>query len=227
MKVSGTHVLHAPRERVWEALADPGVLAGAIPGCETLRQVATGTFAGRVQADVAATTGTYDGRVEVTAQDAPSSCALRVTGSGAPGTVDAAATVRLRDGEGGTTIVEYEVDAVVGGAVGGVGTRVLAGVARRHADAFLGASDRHLGAGAGVGIDADADARTGAAEAQAADADAGTVSDQALPGAGAVAYRPGPARLAGLPWPLALVAAALAGAAIALLGVRAGRHGAP
>ena len=33
MKVTGSATLHAPREKVWEALNDPAVLVRTIPGC--------------------------------------------------------------------------------------------------------------------------------------------------------------------------------------------------
>ena len=37
MKVSGTAVLHAPIDRVWDTLLDPAVLVRTIPGCERAR----------------------------------------------------------------------------------------------------------------------------------------------------------------------------------------------
>ena len=44
MKVSGSAVLHAPRERVWAALQDPAVLVRTIPGCQQLEQVGPDTY---------------------------------------------------------------------------------------------------------------------------------------------------------------------------------------
>ena len=75
------------------------------------------------------------------AQEAPYGFLLKASGSGAPGTVSAEARVRLAAGDGGTTTVSYDADAVVGGMVGGVGQRVLTGVARRTAGEFFAAVD--------------------------------------------------------------------------------------
>ena len=36
MKISGSYEFSASPERVWQALTDPKVLAGCIPGCEGL-----------------------------------------------------------------------------------------------------------------------------------------------------------------------------------------------
>jgi uncharacterized protein len=47
----------------------------------------------------------------------------------------------------GTTRVTYDADAVVGGTIGGVGQRVLGGVARRMAGEFFSAVDAHLTTG--------------------------------------------------------------------------------
>ena len=36
MKVSGTHLLNAPRDRVWQCLNDPAFLKDCLPGCESM-----------------------------------------------------------------------------------------------------------------------------------------------------------------------------------------------
>jgi hypothetical protein len=53
-------------------------------------------------------------------------------------------TVRLADGGDGITLLSYDADAVVGGPVGGVGQRILAGVAKRTANEFFTAVDEVL-----------------------------------------------------------------------------------
>ena len=44
MKLTGDHVLHAPVERVWDALLDPAVLVQAIPGCSRLEGCGLGPW---------------------------------------------------------------------------------------------------------------------------------------------------------------------------------------
>jgi hypothetical protein len=131
--------------------------------------------------------------------------------------------VRLADGDDGTTSVEYDADAVIGGAIGGVGQRVLVGVAKRNATAFFSAVDQYL-----TGDLAAAEATTGDVAGDAAGArDTVDAADTApiAPGGRQVFHRPEPAPVQRSS-PVELLLAALVGAAIALLGVLVGRRSA-
>jgi carbon monoxide dehydrogenase subunit G len=203
MRIEGTATLHAPADRVWAALTDPAVLARTIPGCEQLEAIgadSSGNSSGSsryrltVTAGVASIKGTYLGEVELADPKPPTGFTLRASGSGAPGTVRADVAVTLDDAGDGTTELRYDADAVVGGPVGGVGQRLLVGVAKRTAGQFFAAVDDVL-----TGTVAAATATTGAEPA------AGTV----FAGRAVAAARS----------PREHLAAALVGAAIALAGV--------
>jgi carbon monoxide dehydrogenase subunit G len=141
MKVSGSAVLHAPRERVWTALQDPAVLVRTIPGCQQLEQVGPDSYRATVMAGVASIKGTYSGDVRLTDQAEPNSFVLHASGAGTPGTVSANVRVSLADADGGATRLDYDADAVVGGMIGGVGQRMLVGVAKKTAGEFFSAVD--------------------------------------------------------------------------------------
>ena len=140
MKVSGDATLHAPIERVWQALNDPGVLVRTIPGCERLEATGPDSYAMTVTAGVASIKGTYSGEVKLSDQRPPASFVLSASGAGAPGTVSTEVQVRLSQVDGSTRLT-YDADAVVGGVIGGVGQRMLAGVARKTAGEFFAAVD--------------------------------------------------------------------------------------
>ncbi|WP_194915611.1 SRPBCC family protein [Catenulispora rubra] len=158
MKVSGSSVLNAEVGRVYEALTDPRTLAAAIPGCERLELVAPDVYDMVVTVGVGSIKGTYKGRVELADQAAPRSFTLRASGAGAPGTVSAECRMLLVDEAASRTRVEYDADAVIGGVVGGVGQRMLGGVARKLAGQFFTGMDgvlaRERGAAAGTAADA-------------------------------------------------------------------------
>ena len=137
MKIKGKAVLNAPRDRVWAALNDPTVLVRTIPGVERLEAVGEDRYRMSITAGVASIKGTYLGNVALTDPAPPDAFTLKASGAGAPGTVDADVRVTLEDAADGGTLVSYSADAVVGGAVGGVGQRVLAGVARKTAGEFF------------------------------------------------------------------------------------------
>src|SRR6478736_10234392 len=109
-----------------------------------------------VTAGVAAIKGTYEGEVALLEPLPPSSFAMRASGVGAPGTVDALVVGRLAETPAGGTELTYDADASVGGAIGGVGQRMLSGVTRKMAGEFFAALDADI-AGAPVG-EAPADA---------------------------------------------------------------------
>ena len=136
MKVAGQATLHAPIDRVWDALNDPAVLVRAIPGCQRLEPTGPDAYAMTVTAGVASIKGSYAGSVQLTEQQQPESFVLRASGAGGPGTVDAQVSVRLSE-QDGVTRLDYDADAVVGGVIGGVGQRMLAGVAKKLAGEFF------------------------------------------------------------------------------------------
>jgi uncharacterized protein len=218
MKVNGSAVLHADRERVYAALNDPAVLAAAIPGCRSLDPAGDDCYRMSVTAGVASIKGTYDGEVRLAEQQPPASFTLRAKGSGAPGTVDATCRVSLSEAGDGTTRLEYDADAAVGGVVGGVGQRMLVGVAKKLAGQFFGNVDDLLtgkavaappSAGAPLGSSAAGSSAAGSAAAGSSAAGSSGVAPQAVLASGGVASD-GP------------IPAAVVGAVIALAGVLVG-----
>jgi carbon monoxide dehydrogenase subunit G len=153
MKVSGSATLNASPDRVWAALNDPAVLVRTIPGCERLEEVSRDAYRMTVTAGVASIKGSYAGDVLLTDQQEPYAFVLKASGAGGPGTVSADVKVRLADGADGTTVLSYDADAIVGGMIGGVGQRILTGVAKKTAAEFFQAVDDVL-TGAAVPVPA-------------------------------------------------------------------------
>jgi carbon monoxide dehydrogenase subunit G len=144
MKITGSSTLDSPVDKVWEAIQDPAVLARCLPGCESLAVIGEDRYAMTVTAGVAAIKGSYAGEVSLSEKVAPSSLTMRASGAGAPGTIDADVKVQLLPSAGGGTDLSYDADASVGGAIGGVGQRMLAGVTKKMAGQFFTALDRDI-----------------------------------------------------------------------------------
>lgn len=132
MRIAGTALLTAPPEAVYDNLQDGRVLAATIPGVQSLEQLSDNHYKLSITAGVASIKGTYDGEVILSQQNRPQSFVMTASGAGAPGTVKADVTVRLEERDGGT-LLSYDADAVVGGMVGGVGQRMITGVAKKMA----------------------------------------------------------------------------------------------
>jgi uncharacterized protein len=218
VNVSGSYSLPVPRDRVWEALQDPAVLARTLPGCESLEVTGPDAYTATVNAGVASVKGTYRGTVEMLDKQAPARYRLTAEGSGAPGTIRADAVVHLAEDADGTTI-SYDAEAVVGGMIGGVGQRMLAGVAKKTAGDFFAAVERELVHGP-VSAPAAMAPPPLEAEGLALAAGAETAPQLGQVFAGAAPTAPGADRRF-----VELLVAAIVGAAIALVGVAVGRRG--
>ncbi|HEX6570345.1 MAG TPA: SRPBCC domain-containing protein [Acidimicrobiales bacterium] len=115
----------------WAAIADPGRLAGALPGCRSVTSDDAGGEGGFhvvTEVAVASVRGLWAGTVVPVDADA-----VRVRGSGAPGTVDL--VVRA---DADRTVVT--VEGTVEGPLGTVGAAVLAAAVRRTAHDLLAAA---------------------------------------------------------------------------------------
>lgn len=141
MKIDGSAVLHATPQKVWEAINDPAVLSGVIPGAQSLNPLGEGHFALTISMGVASIRGTYTGEIKLYDLVPPTSLTMHAAGAGGPGTIETTVSVTLTDNGDGTTGLAYSADAMVGGMVGGVGQRVLTSVARKTANQFFAAID--------------------------------------------------------------------------------------
>jgi carbon monoxide dehydrogenase subunit G len=153
MRVTGTATLNAPVQKVWDALNDPAVLARTIPGCQRLEEVTPDEYRMTVSAGVTSIKGTYQGSLRLADRKPPESFVLKANGAGAPGTVSADVRVTLSAAGDGATRLYYDADAIVGGPIGGVGQRVLAGAAKKTAAEFFTAVEGALtGVPAAAGV---------------------------------------------------------------------------
>jgi carbon monoxide dehydrogenase subunit G len=142
--VEGTYVVRgASRERVFEALTDPALLARAVPGCRALVDEGEGVFGLTIEAGAGAVRGAYSGHVRLGEREAPARYEATLDASGSAGSVQASMRAELAEVDGGTE-VEYHMDAKVAGVIAGVGQRVLAGVSRKNASAFFAALEEEL-----------------------------------------------------------------------------------
>jgi len=145
MKIKGRYLVSAPPEQVWKALNDPGVLGKCIPGIDTLEKKSATEFAATVTAKVGPVKAKFAGQVTLSDLDPPRG--YRITGEGQGGVAGFAkgtCVVTLAGSEGKTEL-SYEAEAQVGGKLAQIGSRMVAGVARKMADEFFGAFAEQIG----------------------------------------------------------------------------------
>lgn len=144
MQITGSNHLSADPATAWAAFHDESVLLATLPGAQAMREVAPGSFEMTVSAGVAAIRGTYDGTAVFSQEVPQESFVLSLGGSGGPGTINADVAVDMAPAADGGTDLTWVADATVGGPVGGVGQRMLSGVAKRLAGQFFANIDQEL-----------------------------------------------------------------------------------
>ncbi|GAB3199530.1 hypothetical protein GCM10027062_16450 [Nocardioides hungaricus] len=178
MKIAGANVVEQPVEKVWDALLDPRVLVATIPGCERLVATGENSYDMTVTAGVAAIRGTYQGSCTLSDLARHESLVMRLTGAGAPGTIDATVRVSFAAPSPDATEISYEADAIVGGMVGGVGQRMLTSVSKRMAGEFFGNVGKAIAGGPVVA------AESAQSQPQSAPTRAGVFTAPTKPGIG-------------------------------------------
>jgi carbon monoxide dehydrogenase subunit G len=145
LKLDGEYRYAVSRDRLWQALLDPEVLAGTLPGCEDLKQIGENAYQGRLKMKVGPVQGVFEGTVELTNLDPPNGYDLSIDGKGAPGFMKGTGTLRLTpDGDG--SLLHYEIDAQVGGRIASVGQRLVESSAKVITKQGLQGLERQLAA---------------------------------------------------------------------------------
>ena len=138
MEIKGEYKIAAPRDKVFAALNDAAILQACIPGCESLEKTSDTEMKAKVRLRIGPVSASFTGKVTLSDIDPPNG--YRISGEGQGGVAGFAkggAVVTLRD-DGGATVLDYNVDAQVGGKIAQVGARLIDGTARKLADEFFG-----------------------------------------------------------------------------------------
>ena len=131
MDITGEYRVPLPRESVFEALNDAGILEQCIPGCRTLEKVGAHEFDADVVAKIGPVKARFRTRIAVSNFNPPESYTLSGEGrGGAAGFASGSADVTLEavDGE---TVLRYSARLRPGGKIAQVGSRLIGGSARK------------------------------------------------------------------------------------------------
>jgi carbon monoxide dehydrogenase subunit G len=138
MEIKGEYRIAAPREKVFAALNDQAVLQACIPGCESLEKTSDTEMKAKVRMRIGPVSASFSGKVTLSDIDPPNGYRISGEGQGgAAGFAKGGAVVTLRE-DAGETLLNYNVDAQVGGKIAQVGARLIDGTAKKLADEFFG-----------------------------------------------------------------------------------------
>lgn len=137
MEMSGQQLIPATKEEVWAALNDADVLKVCIPGCQELTKSSDTEMSAVAVMKVGPVKARFQGAVTLTDLDPPNG--YKITGEGQGGVAGFAkgvATVRLEEADGGT-VLNYSVDAQIGGKLSQLGGRLIDVTAKQMAGQFF------------------------------------------------------------------------------------------
>jgi carbon monoxide dehydrogenase subunit G len=130
VELKGEYIFDGPRDKVWELVRDPDVLATALPGTQSLEQISENEYAGKMHVRIGPVAGVFAGRLVVSDEVPPESYTLSVDGKGAPGFGNGTGHIQLIEHEEGKTLLKYEGDMQVGGKIASVGQRLIDSASR-------------------------------------------------------------------------------------------------
>lgn len=137
MEIKGEYRIAASREKVFAALNDVAILQACIPGCESLEKSSDTEMKAKVRMRIGPVSASFTGKVTLSDLDPPNGYKISGEGQGgAAGFAKGGAVVTLRE-DGAETVLNYNVDAQVGGKIAQVGARLIDGTARKLADEFF------------------------------------------------------------------------------------------
>ncbi len=144
MEITGEQLIPKPQQQTWDAICDPAVLQVCIPGCESMEKISDSEFHLTMGAKVGPVNAKFKGKITLAQVDAPNAYTLIFEGQGGvAGFAKGEAVVRLAP-EGEATRLAYTAKANVGGKIAQVGSRLIDGVAKKMAENFFTAFNRHV-----------------------------------------------------------------------------------
>ena len=145
MEMTGEQQIPVSQEKTWQALNDLEVLKACIPGCESIEPSGENQYDVVLTAKVGPVSARFKGKLTLSDMDPPNSYNLAFEGQGGvAGFARGSAHVDLAAQGEDSTRLGYEVKANVGGKLAQIGSRLIDGAARKLAEQFFSAFNKHV-----------------------------------------------------------------------------------
>lgn len=146
MDMEGNRALAVTQQQAWDALNDPEVLKTCIPGCDKVQPTGDNQYAVGVAVKIGPVSAKFNGKITLSEVVPPESYTITFDGSGgAAGFGKGVSQVRLTpQANGPGCLLEYKVQAQVGGKIAQLGQRLIDGVAKSMAEDFFKRFDAEM-----------------------------------------------------------------------------------
>ena len=146
MDMKDSRIINAPQAKVWAALNDPAMLKQCIIGCDSLEATGPGIFVAAMSVKVGPVSAKFKGKLQLEDVQPPNSYKLKFEGQGGPaGFANGTANVSLIAETPSSTRLDYVANAMIGGKLAQIGSRLVDAAARKIADDFFSKFDALVG----------------------------------------------------------------------------------
>lgn len=137
MDMNGSQRIEASRETVFAGLNDVDVLRQCIPGCDSIEKTSDTDMVAKVTLRIGPVKASFAGKVTLSDLDPPNGYTISGEGSGGmAGFAKGGAKVSL-EADGDATILNYTVNAEIGGKLAQMGSRLIDSTAKKLAGEFF------------------------------------------------------------------------------------------
>ncbi len=130
MHFEGVFTVKAPRNTVFDFLADPKRISACMPDLQSLEVKSPDDFTAVIRAGVSFIKGDFKMHFTTAEKQPPQHAKLLAHGSGIGSTIDLETTMDLAESNGETTM-KWHAEVKVGGRIASVGQRLLSGQAEK------------------------------------------------------------------------------------------------
>jgi uncharacterized protein len=147
MEMTGEQLIPQSQAVTWKALNDTNILKECIPGCESIVQCGDNEYELVMIAKVGPVSAKFKGKIHLLDIVAPDSYRITFEGQGGvAGFAKGEASVNLSPQDGSTKLA-YACNAMIGGKLAQVGSRLIDGVAKKIAGEFFTKFNSRVGGG--------------------------------------------------------------------------------
>jgi uncharacterized protein len=136
VQIQGSHLIRAPRARVWQLLNDPDVLARCTPGVTALEPSGEDRFNATFTLTLGPVKGSFQAQIEIADKVPSEAMTLKLNARGPVGTLGASGRITLAD-EHGATRVAWSGEPHLMGVLASVGGRFAQTTAKSQAEHFF------------------------------------------------------------------------------------------
>jgi carbon monoxide dehydrogenase subunit G len=147
MNLSGTYVVNAPAQAIWDILMDPDALARITPAITKLERIEGDTFKAIAEVKIGPMSGAFTGNLTLTDKVEPQSFNLNVQQNSKIGNASAVIGMNMKALSDTQTEVSFNGDVKLSGMLNTMGGRVITPVANMLSKQFFDALNEEVAKG--------------------------------------------------------------------------------